>query len=93
MVSVSMPITKWNYQITSADEICEVVAKAFFFANSGRPGPVLIDITKNAQVEEVEYNYKKRKRVRSYIPKPIPNSKAIEAAADLINAYKARYMP
>ncbi len=86
MVSVSMPITKWNYQITSADEICEVVAKAFFYANSGRPGPVLIDITKNAQVEEVEYLYKKRKQVRSYIPKPQPNSKAIEAAADLINS-------
>jgi len=85
MVSVSMAITKWNYQITSADEICDVIAKAFFYANSGRPGPVLIDITKNAQVEEVEYNYKKRRQARSYIPKPIPNSKAIEAAADLIN--------
>jgi acetolactate synthase I/II/III large subunit len=85
MVSVSMAITKWNYQITSADEICDVVAKAFFYANSGRPGPVLIDITKSAQVEEVEYNYKKRKQVRSYIPKPQPNSKSIEAAAELIN--------
>jgi acetolactate synthase-1/2/3 large subunit len=85
MVSVSMAITKWNYQITSADEICDVVAKAFFYANSGRPGPVLIDITKDAQVEEVEYNYKKRKQVRSYIPKPQPNSKSIEAAAELIN--------
>jgi len=85
MVSVSMAITKWNYQITSADEICDVVAKAFFYANSGRPGPVLIDIAKSAQVEEVEYNYKKRKQVRSYIPKPQPNSKSIEAAAELIN--------
>jgi len=85
MVSVSMPITKWNYQITSADEICDVMAKAFFYANSGRPGPVLIDITKNAQVEEVEYTYKKRTQVRSYIPKPTPNPAAIDQAAQLIN--------
>ncbi len=85
MVSVSMPITKWNYQITSADEILDVMAKAFFFANSGRPGPVLIDITKNAQFEEVEFNYKKRKQVRSYMPNPKPNPTAIDMAADLIN--------
>lgn len=86
MVSVSMPITKWNYQITSADEICDVVAKAFFYANSGRPGPVLIDITKNAQQEEVVYNYKKRTQVRSYIPNPQPDPSKIEEAAALINA-------
>ena len=92
MVSVSMPITKWNYQITSADEICDVMAKAFFFANSGRPGPVLIDITKNAQVEEVEFHYTKRRQVRSYIPKPQPNTKAIEAAAELINAAKKPFV-
>lgn len=92
MVSVSMPITKWNYQITSADEICDVMAKAFFFANSGRPGPVLIDITKNAQNEEVEFNYKKRKQVRSYIPKPQPNPKTIDAAAELINGAKRPFV-
>jgi acetolactate synthase-1/2/3 large subunit len=85
MVSVSMPITKWNYQITSADEICDVVARAFFFANSGRPGPVLIDITKNAQFEKVEFNYKKRQRVRSYLPNPKPSSESIDKAAELIN--------
>ncbi|MFO7671244.1 MAG: biosynthetic-type acetolactate synthase large subunit [Bacteroidales bacterium] len=86
MVSVSMPITKWNYQITSADEICDVIAKAFFYANSGRPGPVLIDITKNAQQEEVEFNYKKRTQVRSYIPNPQPDPVKIEEAAALINS-------
>ena len=80
MVSVSMPITKWNYQITSADEICDVVAKAFFFANSGRPGPVLIDITKNAQFEEVEFNYVKQQQVRSYLPNPKPDPESIERA-------------
>lgn len=85
MVSVSMPITKWNYQITSADEILDVIAKAFFFANSGRPGPVLIDITKNAQLEEVEFNYKKRTHVRSYLPNPKPDPATIDMAADLIN--------
>ena len=85
MVSVSMPITKWNYQITSADEICDVMARAFFYANSGRPGPVLIDITKNAQFEEVEFNYKKRLKVRSYIPNPKPSPESIEEAALLIN--------
>lgn len=85
MVSVSMAITKWNYQITSADEICDVVAKAFFFANSGRPGPVLIDIAKTAQTEEVVFNYIKRKQVRSYIPNPQANPQSIIEAAALIN--------
>jgi len=85
MVSVSMPITKWNYQITSADEIADVMAKAFFFANSGRPGPVLIDITKNAQFEEVEFKYEKIQQVRSYLPNPKPDPEAIDQAAELIN--------
>jgi len=92
MVSVSMPITKWNYQITSADEICDVMAKAFFYANSGRPGPVLIDITKNAQVEEVEFNYKKRKQVRSYLPNPKPSQESIDMAALLINGAKRPFV-
>ncbi len=85
MVSVSMPITKWNFQITSADEIQDTLAKAFFYANSGRPGPVLIDITKTAQFEEVEFNYKKINRVRSYIPNPKPTPGSIDRAAELIN--------
>lgn len=92
MVSVSMPITKWNYQITSADEILEVIAKAFFYANSGRPGPVLIDITKTAQMEEVEFNYKKQKQVRSYIPNPKPDPAAIDRAAELINESKQPFV-
>ncbi|HDS08459.1 MAG TPA: biosynthetic-type acetolactate synthase large subunit [Bacteroides sp.] len=85
MVSVSMPITKWNYQITSADEICEVIARAFFYANSGRPGPVLIDLTKSAQVEEVEFSYTRMQQTRSYLPNPKPNPAAIKKAAELIN--------
>jgi acetolactate synthase-1/2/3 large subunit len=92
MVSVSMPITKWNYQITSADEIPDVMAKAFFYANSGRPGPVLIDITKNAQFEEVEFTYKKQQQVRSYIPNPKPDPESIDQAAELINQSKRPFV-
>lgn len=86
VVSVSMPITKWNYQITTAEEIPEVMAKAFFIANSGRPGPVLIDITKNAQFEELEYKYEPTNLVASYVPKPKPLMSEIERAAELINS-------
>ncbi len=86
VVSVSMPITKWNYQITSAEEIPEAVAKAFFIANSGRPGPVVLDITKNAQIEELEYSYESLNSVRSYVPKPKPRMSDVEKAAELINA-------
>ena len=92
MVSVSMPITKWNYQITSAEEIPEVMAKAFFFANSGRPGPVLIDITKNAQFEELEFSYEKIQQVRSYMPNPKPDPASIDRAAELINNAKRPFV-
>ncbi len=92
MVSVSMPITKWNYQITSADEIMDVISKAFFYANSGRPGPVLIDITKNAQFEEIEFRYEKQQPGRSYLPNPKPDPKAIDMAADLINNSKRPFV-
>ncbi|MBN1133238.1 MAG: biosynthetic-type acetolactate synthase large subunit [Bacteroidales bacterium] len=85
MLSISMPITKWNFQITSAAEIPDAVARAFFYANSGRPGPVLLDITKNAQFEEIEFHYTRRTRVRSYLPNPKPSPGSIEKAADLIN--------
>ena len=86
VVSVSMPITKWNYQITTAEEIPEAVAKAFFIANSGRPGPVVLDITKNAQIEQLEYNYEPLNSIRSYVPKPKPLMSDVEKAAELINA-------
>ena len=92
MVSVSMPITKWNFQITSADEIQDTMAKAFFYANSGRPGPVLIDITKNAQVEEVDFSYRKAKQVRSYLPNPRPTAESIDMAAELINNSKKPFV-
>ena len=88
VIGISMPVTKWNYQITSSDEICEIISKAFYIASSGRPGPVLIDITKDAQFSEVDFNYKKCERIRSYHPYPIINDKKIQKASKLINKAK-----
>lgn len=85
VINCTMPVTKWNYQITKAAEIPEVFAKAFYIANSGRPGPVVIDITKNAQIEEFDFEYHPMPVVRSYHPMPKPKKKALQAAADLIN--------
>ncbi len=92
IIGISNPVTKWSYQITKASEIPEVIAKAFYIAKSGRPGPVLIDITKNAQFEEFDFSYKKCKGVRSYVPTPKPNMGAIEAAANLINQAKKPFI-
>ena len=92
IIGISTPVTKWNYQITEASEIPEIIAKAFYIAKSGRPGPVLIDITKNAQFEEFEFSYKKCTRVRSYNPVPKPDITAIEAAAQLINLAKKPFI-
>ena len=91
VITCTMAVTKWNYQITKAEEIPEVFAKAFYIANSGRPGPVVIDITKNAQVEEFDFEYEKVSFIRSYYPLPKPDPKSIQAAADLINAAKKTY--
>jgi len=88
IVGISTPVTKWNYQITEAHEIPEILAKAFYIARSGRPGPVLIDITKNAQIDELDYSYEKCKGVRSYKPVPDIEPKKIQDAADLINKAK-----
>lgn len=86
IINITTPVTKWNYQITDASEIPSVLAKAFYIAKSGRPGPVLIDITKNAQLQEFEYaGYKKCNHIRSYRPTPIVRKEYVEAAAKLIN--------
>ncbi|MCU0447644.1 MAG: biosynthetic-type acetolactate synthase large subunit [Microscillaceae bacterium] len=92
VMGISMPVTKWNYQITSADEIPEILAKAFYIAKNGRPGPVLIDITKNAQVEKMTFNYKKCNHVRSYHPKPAIDTQKIAEAAELINSAQKPYL-
>lgn len=88
IVGISTPITKWNHQITKASEIPEVIAKAFYIAKSGRPGPVLIDITKDAQFEEFDFKYEKCSGIRSYKPVPETDKQALNVAADLINNAK-----
>ena len=88
VIGISMPVTKWNHQITNADEIPEIMSKAFYIAASGRPGPVLIDITKDAQFEKMKFKYKKCEKIRSYHPYPILNKDSIKKASDLINNSK-----
>ena len=88
IIGISMPVTKWNYQITNSEEIAEVMSRAFYIAKSGRPGPVLIDITKDAQFSELSFNYKKCEKIRSYHPYPIIDKKKIKEAADIINNSK-----
>lgn len=88
IVGISTPVTKWNTQITKAEDIPEVFAKAFFIARSGRPGPVLIDITKDAQFASVDFSYKKCRAIRSYTPVPEVNLLQVERAAEAINNAK-----
>ncbi|SHG24043.1 acetolactate synthase, large subunit [Flavobacterium segetis] len=92
IIGISTPVTKWNYQITEASEIPEIMAKAFYIAKSGRPGPVLIDITKNAQFDELEFSYKKCTSIRSYTPKPVLNLNKVKEAAAIINAAKKPFI-
>lgn len=88
VIGCTTSISKWNYQITKAEEIPEIFAKAFYIANSGRPGPVVIDITKDAQFAELDFSYKRRPRIRSYKPKPKAAKDKLQAAAHLINSAK-----
>ena len=92
IISISTPVTKWNYQVTKASEIPEVLAKAFYIAKSGRPGPVLIDITKDAQFGELDFSYKKCKNIRSYFPVPKLDLEQIKSAADIINSAKKPFI-
>lgn len=92
MVGISMPITKWNYLITEASEIPKVIAQAFYIASTGRPGPVIIDVAKNAQFGELDYTYKKCTSIRSYVPYPKVDETKIKEAANLINKAKKPYV-
>ena len=92
VLGISMPITKWNFQVTSPEEIPGAIARAFYIARTGRPGPVLIDITKNAQFGTLDYEYKKCEKIRSYHPYPGVDHKKIDEAANLINAAKKPYI-
>ncbi len=86
VINITTPVTKWNYQVTDASEIAETLAKAFYLAASGRPGPVVVDITKNAQLQKVDFaGYAKCDHIRSYRPKPIVRKEYIQEAAELIN--------
>ncbi len=93
VINITTPVTKWNYQVTDASEIPGVLAKAFYIAKSGRPGPVLIDITKNAQLQVFDYEgYAKCDHIRSYRPKPIIRKEYIRHAAELINEAKKPFI-
>lgn len=92
IIGISTPVTKWNYQITEAHEIPEIIARAFYIARSGRPGPVLIDITKNAQFDELDFSYEKCTGIRSYHPIPVLDLKKVQDAADIINNAKKPYI-
>ena len=91
VVGITQPITKWAYQIRRAEDIAWAVSRAFYIANSGRPGPVVLDITKNAQFQEIEFEYKPCTYIRSYIPIPEVNEQQIIDAAELINNAKRPY--
>ena len=93
IINITTPITKWNYQVTDATEIPEVLAKAFYIARTGRPGPVLIDITKNAQLQLFDYiGYRPCIHIRSYRPEPVIRNEYIEQAAQLINEAKKPFV-
>ena len=88
VISITLPVTKWNYQVTSAEEIPEAIAKAFHIATTGRPGPVLLDISKDAQFGMFDFEYKKCTKIRSYLPEYPVDPFQVKAAADLINEAK-----
>jgi len=93
VINITTPVTKWNYQVTDATEIPAVLAKAFYIARTGRPGPVLIDITKNAQIQAFPYEgYTPCHHIRSYRPKPIVRKEYVQEAAKLINEAKKPFV-
>lgn len=92
VMGLTMPITKWNYQITSAEEIPEAMAKAFYIARSGRPGPVVLDVSKTAQVQEFDFHYERCNKIRSYVPVQNLRADKLKEAADLINKAKKPYL-
>ena len=88
IIGISTPVTKWNYQVTEAKEIPEILARAFYIARSGRPGPVLVDITKDAQFGMLDFEYKPCTGIRSYKPVPTLDQSQVAAAAEAINKAK-----
>lgn len=88
LIGITMPITKWNYQVTRAEEIPEAIAKAFYIAKTGRPGPVLIDITKDAQMAMLDWEYEKCTKIRSYVPEVPVDINKVEEAVQIIDEAK-----
>jgi acetolactate synthase-1/2/3 large subunit len=92
VIGISMPVTKWNVQVTRAEDIAPAMAKAFYIARTGRPGPVLVDITKDAQFGMVDFTYEPCTKIRSYQPTPTVDTNALKAAADLLNSAQKPYL-
>lgn len=92
VIGITTPITKWNIQVTRPEDIPGAIAKAFYVAKSGRPGPVLVDITKNAQVGKLDFQYKACDYIRSYKPVPVLDIEQVKKAAELINSAKKPYI-
>lgn len=91
VIGITAPITKWNYQITDVEEIPEIFAKAFYIAQNGRPGPVVIDITKDAQFKTFDFTYPKNYQLKKLLPL-IPSEKVIKQAVEIINQAKKPYL-
>ncbi|WP_317127234.1 biosynthetic-type acetolactate synthase large subunit [Chitinophaga barathri] len=92
VIGITTPITKWNIQVTRPEDIPGAIAKAFYIARSGRPGAVLVDITKNAQFGKLDFQYKACENIRSYHPHPVLNLDTVKEAAELINNAKRPYI-
>lgn len=88
VMGITQPVTKWSCQVRRAEDIPEAIARAFHIASTGRPGPVVLDITKDAQVQKLDWHYEKCSFIRSYIPYPTVDSRDVAAAAELINSAK-----
>ena len=92
VIGISMPVTKWNIQVTKAADIPAALARAFYIASTGRPGPVLVDITKDAQFGKMDFYYEKCSSVRSYVPHPKTDFAILEKAVELINQAERPYL-
>ena len=92
VIGISMPVTKWNIQVTNAEDIAGAMAKAFYIAASGRPGPVLVDITKDAQFGMTDFEYKPCEKIRSYSPKPTIQMDDLNAAVDILNSAQKPFL-
>jgi acetolactate synthase I/II/III large subunit len=93
VVNTTIPVTKWNIQVTEAKDIPSAIARAFYIAKSGRPGPVLVDITKNAQNEMTDsFEYERCSNIRTYRPKPVLQYSQVDEATKFINQAKRPYL-